>query len=121
MAWNDLRNAYRGIPTVPSQLGACVIALPVLDEHGVATMMFAIVWGHPYGLKSAVNNFNMWPEAIVAVCRRIYGTCIWHYFDDFGLLIPDRYGSDPQDAFRELMTCLGRQLHEEKSGPPEKM
>ena len=57
---------------------------------------------------------NMWPDALVAIRRSAYGTIMWHYFDDFGILNPDRMGTEPQDALNEPIDWMGRRLHEEK-------
>jgi hypothetical protein len=47
---------------------------------------FYISYTHLFGLTAAVVNFNMLPELLTAVARRIGIAPSWHLFDDQGTL-----------------------------------
>ena len=88
---DDLQDAYHGVPNIPSQLPACVVAPPDTpreytrgDGPVVAPMVFAIAFAHLFGLLAAVANSNRLPELLTAVCRRV-GCCMtWHFSDGQG-------------------------------------
>ena len=83
MSSDDLADAYHGIPNCPEQLLFCVVAVRDPKRN---TMVFAISFGHLFGLSAAVSNLNRLPELLTAAARRIGGCATWHYFDDQGAL-----------------------------------
>ena len=49
---------------------------------GSRKRVYAQMYGMPFGLASAVNQFNRVPQLLTAVCRRILLLVGGHYFDD---------------------------------------
>jgi len=79
----DQKDAYHTIPNLRQQLGLCVIAY--LDVYACpAAVRFCISWGHVFGFKSAVTNYNRVPEFCIAATRRLLAALSWHFFDDVG-------------------------------------
>ena len=74
---NDLRAAYRHVPTSQPQF-TCV-AVWDADKKKVA---YCDVPGHNFGLKSAVVNFNRFPELASIAARRLLWAVNEHYYDD---------------------------------------
>ena len=70
------------------------------DLHRVAYLR---VFGHPYGLCSAVLNFNRLPTLLTAVVRRITSVL------DLGLAGSGWVGWEAQVALRQI-GLLGREL-----------
>ena len=82
---DDQKDAYHAIPNLTQQLNFCVIDFLDVDAQP-ATMCFCFSWGHVFGFKAAVNNYNRLPQLGVAAMRRTMGILGWHYFDDIGVL-----------------------------------
>ena len=78
LSTDDQKDAYHSIPNLVTQLGLAVVAF--LNEQG--TMVFTIAYGHVFGLRAAVTNYNRVPEFGIAITRRVLGCMLWHYFDD---------------------------------------
>jgi hypothetical protein len=74
---NDLRAAYRHVPT--SQMQYTCVAVWNSDAKKV---VYCEVPGHNFGLKSAVVNFNRFPELATVVARRLLWCVSEHYYDD---------------------------------------
>ena len=74
---NDLRAAYRRVPT--SQPNYTLVAVWNEDKNCVS---YCDVPGHNFGLKSAVVNFNRFPELATVVARRLLWCVTEHYYDD---------------------------------------
>ena len=79
---DDLTDACQGVPTLPSQLNLCVVALRNSQSKEVE---FYISYTHLFGRSAAVVNFNGVPELMTAACRRIGAAPSWHSFDDPGM------------------------------------
>ena len=74
---NDLRAAYRHVPTSQPQY-TCVAVWD--DDAG--KVVYCDVPGHNFGLKSAVVNFNRFPELASIAARRLLWSVNEHYYDD---------------------------------------
>ena len=74
---NDLRAAYRHVPTRQPQF-TCVA---VWDDDA-KKVVYCDVPGHNFGLKSAVVNFNRFPELASIAARRLLWSVNEHYYDD---------------------------------------
>ncbi|CAE7557407.1 Dnmt3b [Symbiodinium sp. CCMP2456] len=80
---DDMSAAYRQIPNSPLEQQAMIIAY--FDEDH-SELRFAKLRAHPYGLASAVLNFNRVPLLLAAWARGAGGVCCTNYFDDSGTL-----------------------------------
>ena len=74
---NDLRAAYRHVPTRQPQYTN--VAVWNSDKQCVS---YCDVPGHNFGLKSAVVNFNRFPELATVAARRLLWVVTEHYYDD---------------------------------------
>ena len=113
---DDQKDAYHTIPNLFTQLGLCVIA--VLDTTvSPPVTRFCASWGHVFGFKSAVVNYNRVPEFLVAVCRRAFATLTWHFFDDVGNLsfMCDKETSVPLPGF--VFSSVGLPANPDKHEP----
>ena len=61
-------------------MGASVLASEV-SEH--ESWILSTVWRSSFCLASAVLIFNRCPALAVAAARRLYGSAVTHYLDDF--------------------------------------
>ena len=52
--------------------------------------------GQCFGLKSAVLNFNRFPEFSVHCCQRMVSVCVEHFYDDFVTVEPFYMASSGQ-------------------------
>ena len=87
---NDLRAAYRSVPTRQPQL-TCVAVWD--DDSG--KVVYCDVPGHNFGLKSAVVNFNRFPELAAAAARRLLWCITERYYDDNDTCEPDEARARP--------------------------
>jgi hypothetical protein len=90
---NDLRAAYRHVPT--SQPQYTCVAVWNADHKKV---VYCDVPGHNFGLKSAVVNFNRFPELATIAARRLLWCVSEHYYDDNSTAEPALGGTSGQDA-----------------------
>ena len=88
----DMVDAYRQVPAKPEHLPATVIAIAVwsVDRH---MWQYTIMYGCPFGMSSAVLNFNRLPALSIAASRRCMGVLCGAFFDD-------NVGVDPAIARR---------------------
>ena len=114
---NDLRAAYRHVPTRQPQY-TCV-AVWNDDRKRVD---FCDVPGHNFGLKSAVVNFNRFPELATVAARRLLWVVTEHYYDDNDVSEPLCVGNSGQQALVALCSerffgfPFDQNKHEEMSG-----
>ena len=81
---NDLRAAYRHVPTSQPQF-TCV----AVWDADAKKVVYCDVPGHNFGLKSAVVNFNRFPELATVAARRLLWCVSEHYYDDNDTAEPD--------------------------------
>ena len=74
---NDLRAAYRHVPTAQPEY--TLVAVWDDDKQDV---VYCDVPGHNFGLKSAIVNFNRFPERAAVAARRLLWGVTEQYFDD---------------------------------------
>ena len=99
---NDIKAAYRRVPTAQPQY-SCV-AVYNTDANDV---QFCDVWGHNFGLKSAVVNFNRFPEMATCAARRLFAVCTEHYVDDNDTSEPAYSAKSGQQSLKTLhSSCL---------------
>ena len=94
---SDLRAAYRRVPTRQPQF-TCVA---VWDDDA-KKVAYCDVPGHNFGLKSAVVNFNRFPELAAVAARRLLWCVTEHYYDDNDSCEPRYAGTSGQDMLIEL-------------------
>jgi hypothetical protein len=101
---NDLRAAYRKVPTSQPQytLAAC------WDDDEDDVKLVAVP-GHNFGLTSAVLNFNRGPEMSTVAARRLLWIINEHFYDDSDTCEPQSAGDSGQEYLVELSsdTFLG--------------
>ena len=112
----DQQDAYHTIPTMVGQLGLAVIAF--LDiQASPPVMRFAIAYGHIFGLRSAVTNYNRFPELVVAIARRCLGALCWHFFDDVGTMCAQKHVTPGTSIVPQVFEALGRSVSPKKAEP----
>ena len=80
---SDMSAAYRQIPNHPEEAAATIVAY---FDREADELRYAALKAHPYGLASAVLNFNRTPCFLTALTRRVAAACAANYFDDSGAL-----------------------------------
>ena len=75
----DLWKGYR--QNHPLKDHMCVNIITFVHPHS-KKRVYAQLYGLPFGLTSAVNQFNRAPQLFAAVCRRVFSMVAGHYFDD---------------------------------------
>ncbi|CAE7158869.1 DNMT3A [Symbiodinium necroappetens] len=110
----DMSAAYRQLPNVPADAPGLVLGYwdPDLRE-----MRFAVLRAHPFGLASAVLNFNRIPCLGTACLRRCTASCVTHFFDDSGILDVSSSHGSAQECVNVLYQCMGVQLDPPKQQP----
>ena len=98
----DLSMAYRTIPSAQPWYTTVAFYNPITKHP-------ELYWlpGHNFGLKSAVVNFNRYPELVCIIARAQYAVVCEHYYDDF--IIPDlQLGENTaQHAIEQRVLSLG--------------
>ena len=71
----------------------------------------------PYGLGTAVLNFNRVPALTTAVARRVFGAAVTHYFDDSRVLDLECRAGSAQEAVINIAAAVGIKLDAIKQQP----
>ena len=112
----DLGDAYRG---TPSDEDSCRWMIILLFDVALQRWRACEQWGHSYGFRSSVNNFNAYPELTVAFCRRFLAVATHHYVDDFPVFDHSGGGNSSHKALIEVFRCGGcATIAHEKTKPP---
>ena len=90
----------------------CIVAV---QEPGSGAWRFSQLRGLPFGLGSAVNQFNRSAELSTAVCRRCLYILTGHAADDSAAVEVARNASRTQKDFQQLSELKGIRLSESKS------
>ena len=115
LSTHDMTSAYRQVAVAPEQLCFSVIAVfsPI-----TRTWVYGELDGLPFGVMSAVVEFNRVPAFIVAVARRWLAMPTQNFYDDFKVVgIKCARGSEDL-MFRELCQWTGYRLDADKHQPP---
>ena len=99
---DDLTKAYRQCITCQPQFAVVAVWNPTAKR-----VEFFIVKGFPFGLATAVLQFNRIPQCIVAACRRLLALCVCHYYDDYNLCEPRYSAKRGQFMLRRVHELLG--------------
>jgi len=111
---DDLKDAYRGCPTDDdASRWSAVLVYDPYREQWMATMVF----GHLYGFRSSVNNFNALPELEVTFCRRALTVPSSHYVDDVPTMDIAAGKGEAQRTVAEVFEASGRPFSVEKRSP----
>ena len=108
---DDIASAYRLIPAAQ------------LHYHAVAVwsgerVEFFVVPGHPFGLTSAVLNFNRVPKFAVFFAQVILAVCCDHFYDDAATVEPEHCAEHAQRCLGHVMShVVGLPFSEEKHVP----
>ena len=94
---NDVGAAYRHAPN--SQPEYSNVAVWNDDEKCVS---YCELPGHNFGLKSAVVNFNRYPEIATCFARRVLWVLSEHYYDDNDTAEPGWAGDSGQECLEEI-------------------
>ena len=105
----DLSDAYRHVPTSDMRFTCFVQRDPCTGRAAFFTMP-----GFNFGLKSAVLQFNRYPELVVAVARRLFAIVCTHFYDDFTVVEPRVIARRAQEMLGEITTLLGLPFSERK-------
>ncbi|CAE8595290.1 unnamed protein product [Polarella glacialis] len=101
---DDLADAYRGCPTSDASAPWTVL---FVYNTAARKWMCTELWGHSYGFRSSVNNFNAWPELVVGFCRRFLSVLTGHYVDDFPTVDHKGGRGTAQDALHLVLELCG--------------
>ena len=109
---NDLRAAYRHVPTSQPQF-TCVAVWDSDNDK----VVYCEVPGHNFGLTASVVNFNRFPELVTAAARRLLWVITEHYVDDFDTSEPEFANESGQQALTKLcsLTFFGFPFDPEKT------
>ena len=80
---DDVELASRRVPCAHPQ--ATVVAIWDTEATDVC---FYTMGGHPFGISTAVLNFNRASQLAVLIARRFFGVCTAAYYDDFDTAEP---------------------------------
>ena len=109
----DVADAYRHVPNDDMRFTCFVQCNPETGEPA-----FFVMPGFNFGLKSAVLQFNRFPELVVAFARRALGIACTHFYDDFAVVEPMATARRAQAMLGELVGLLGMPFSAKKSVPP---
>ena len=112
---DDLADAYRHVPCSQPEYTVVVIIDPVSRQPAYFTM-----GGFNFGLKSAVLQFNRFPEVMVAVARRLLAIVCTHFYDDYCVVEPTETAAHAQQMLAELHDLVGfpfKEAKHEKAAP----
>ena len=93
----DLEAAYRKVTTQQPQYTCVAVWDP--DQRKVR---YCDLYGHNFGLLSAVTNFNRFPELATAAARRLLWVVTEHYFDDNDIAEPEWADGSGMRALKRL-------------------
>ena len=110
-----MTSAYRQVAVAPEQLCFSVIAVfsPI-----TRTWVYGELDGLPFGVTSAVVEFNRFPALLVAVARRWLAIPSINFYDDFKVVGLKCGGNSEDRTFRELCEWTGYKLDADKHQPP---
>lgn len=111
----DMKHAYRQCPIVPDQRCCSVIAF---WDHVHHSIRFVVLNSLPFGLSSAVLNFNRTPALLTAVARRMTGCAASYFFDDSCVVDLVAGQGFAQACLREIYSLAGAELDPDKSQVP---
>ena len=74
-------------------------------------VLYVELWGHPFGLSSAVLNYNRDSELHVALMRTILFTPCTHFYDDHLTVDPSFARGSGQSTHLDLCSLTGKCLH----------
>ena len=110
----DMKHAYRQCPIVPEQRCCSVIAF---WDHAHQSIRFVVLNSLPFGLTSAVLNFNRSPALLTAVARRTTGCAASYFFDD-SRVVDLVAGQGFAQACLRVYSLAGVELDPDKSQVP---
>ena len=109
---DDLADAYRHVPCSDPRFTCVTLAHPETGEPVYFTLP-----GFNFGLKSAVLNFNRFPEMTTAVARRVLAVVCTHFYDDFACVEPAATAASAQRALAAVHELIGFPFAERKHVP----
>ena len=87
---DDAWAAYRRVVTADEEYTVVMVAVPPAEGSGSEwTVQLFRIPGHPFGLVSAVLNWNCIPEPIVAFARRALAVPVSRFYDDHCISEPE--------------------------------
>ena len=110
----DMKNAYRQLPVLPAHACVAVVAYWNCELQQIS---YIVLRGLPFGLSSAVLNFNRVPVLGAAILRRMVALPASPFFDDAGgvdLAVARHSG---QHAMQAIYSALAWRLDPDKSQP----
>ena len=107
----DLQDAYRGSPTDEDSTPFTIVAFFCVFARAWRA---AEMYGHSFGFKSSVNNFNPWPEFLVAVARRVLWVITAHFVDDFPIVDHVAGKGTAQRSANKLLNLCGTSFSPKK-------
>jgi hypothetical protein len=100
---NDLRAAYRHVPTSQPQYTVAAVWQPdESNEEADGRVSYVLVPGHNFGLKAAPVSFNRCPELATAAARRLLWIVNEHFYDDSDTCEPSYAARSGQSLLVEL-------------------
>ena len=115
---DDIASAYRLIPTSQPYYNVICAVDPDLSPESVGgNVRFFVVPGHPFGLTSAVLNFNRVPRLAVYFARMILGVLTNSFYDDCVIVEPSFCARSGQECMQRIMQLIGMPFSEEKHEP----
>ena len=100
----DLWKGYRQNHPTREHMAVNIITFV---HPGCGKRVYAQLFGLPFGLASAVNQFNRAPQLITATLRRVLLLVGGHYFDDSIQFEVDRLAGSHKRLFARLLQMFG--------------
>ena len=108
-ATDDIALAYRQLRCAHPEY--TVVAIWDTIEGGVR---YFTMYGHNFGLKSAVLSFNRHSQLLTWIARRWFGVCCASYFDDVDTCEPSFSGSSGKKVLHDIARLAGTPFAAEK-------
>ena len=99
---DDLKKAYWRVANSQPEYSLVMLYHPVHKQ-----VVLYNVPGQCFGLKSAVLNFNRFPEFSVHCCQRMASVCVEHFYDDFVTVEPFYMASSGQGFLHFFQNLIG--------------
>ena len=112
MATEDWWKGFRQLAPTRKDRGLAVVAV---QNPQTQNWEYSALRGLPFGLGSAVNQFNRLPALATAIARRVLYIMSGHYVDDNAALELEQLGYNGQEFFiRLLQDLIGIKLSDSK-------
>ena len=108
-ATDDIALAYRQLRCAHPEYSVVAIW-----DTNAGDVRYFTMYGHNFGLKSAVLSFNRHSQLMCWIARRWFGVCCAGYFDDVDTCEPSYSGSSGKKLLHDLASLMATPFAAEK-------